>query len=61
MVSPHDSLNTLESKDHYVITPNLKFRDFKKEYLKKNKLIKNCKKIFVIIVKKTKNFLASWK
>ena len=35
MVSPHDSLNTLESKDHYVITPNLKFRDFKKEYLKK--------------------------
>ena len=61
MVSPHDSLNTLESKDHYVITPNLKFRDFLKGIFEKNKLIKNCKKIFVIIVKKTKNFLASWK
>lgn len=58
MVSPHDSLNTLESKDHYVITPNLKFRDFKKEYLKKNKLIKNCKKNFCYNSKENKKFLS---
>jgi|TARA_B100001059_G_scaffold236621_1_gene288324 UDP-N-acetylglucosamine 4,6-dehydratase/5-epimerase len=58
MVSEHDSINTIESKDYFIITPNLKFRDFKIEYLKKNKNTKLCKKNFSYNSKENSKFLS---
>ena len=57
MVSEHDALNTIENKDNYIIAPNLKFRNFKKEYLKKFKSAKCCKKNFSYNSKENKKFL----
>ena len=57
MVSEHDSINTIETKDSYIITPSLKLRNFKKEYLKKNKFAKSCKKNFSYNSKDNSKFL----
>ena len=51
MVSSHDSVNTIETKNSYIITPSLKFKNFKKEYLKNLGLQKTVKKTLAIIVK----------
>ena len=40
MISIHESPKTVEFKNHYVITPDLKLKNFKKDYLK---IKKNCK------------------
>ena len=38
MISIHDSINTLEAKDHYVILPNVNFFDYNKNiYISKKK------------------------
>ena len=58
MISIHDSPNTLETKNYFIITPTLKFRNFKKEYLKKNKSFKSCKNNFSYNSKDNKNFLS---
>ena len=58
MVSVHDSLNTIETKDSYIITPTLKLRNFKKDYLKKNKSSKSCKKNFSYNSKDNSKFLS---
>ena len=59
MVSEHDSLNTIETKDSYIITPTLKLRNFKREYLKKNKSSKSCKKDFSYNSKDNSKFLSA--
>jgi UDP-N-acetylglucosamine 4,6-dehydratase/5-epimerase len=58
MISIHDSPNTLETKNYFIIAPTLKFRNFKKEYLKKNKSFKSCKNNFSYNSKDNKNFLS---
>ncbi len=58
MVSSHDSANTIETKNSYIITPSLKFKNFKKEYLKKFKSTKNCKKNFSYNSKDNPHFLS---
>jgi UDP-N-acetylglucosamine 4,6-dehydratase len=58
MVSAHDSLSTIETKDGYIITPALKLRNFKKEYLKKNTSSKSCKKNFSYNSKDNPKFLS---
>ena len=58
MISIHDSPNTLEAKNYFIIAPTLKFRNFKKEYLKKNKLFKSCKDNFSYNSKDNINFLS---
>lgn len=58
MISAQESLNTIESKNFYIITPNLKDKDFKKEYLKKNKYFKACKEEFIYSSKNNSNFLS---
>lgn len=57
MVSVHDSINTLETKKFYVITPSLKFRNFKSEFLKKFKNAKSCKKDFCYNSRDNSKFL----
>lgn len=57
MVSSHDSVNTIETKNSYIITPSLKFKNFKKEYLKKFNSAKNCKKNFSYNSKDNPHFL----
>ncbi len=59
MISEHDSLNTIETKDGYIITPSLKLRNFKREYLKKNKSSKSCKKDFSYNSKDNSKFLST--
>ena len=58
MVSSHDSVNTIETKNSYIITPSLKFKNFKKEYLKKFRSAKNCKKNFSYNSKDNPHFLS---
>ena len=58
MVSSHDSVNTIETKNSYIITQNLKFKNFKKEYLKKFRSAKNCKKNFSYNSKDNPHFLS---
>ncbi len=57
MVSSHDSINTIETKNSYIITPSLKFKNFKKEYLKKFRSSKTCKKNFSYNSKDNPHFL----
>ena len=41
MISIHDSINTLEAKDHYVILPNVNFFDYNKDtYIGKKRKLK---------------------
>ena len=51
MISIHDSIYTLEAKDHFVILPNVDFFDYDlNSYIKikkKNKVQKIKKKIFL--------------
>ena len=60
MISIHDSINTLEAKDHFVILPNVDFFDYNlNTYLKKkNKSkYKKLKKKFSYNSQENKNFL----
>ncbi len=61
MISIHDSINTLEAKDHYVILPNVNFFDYNKNiYISKKKKLKykKLKKMFSYNSKENKNFLS---
>lgn len=58
MISIHDSPNTLEAKNFFIISPILKQRDFKREYIKKNKSFKNVKTEFVYNSRNNENFLS---
>tara|TARA_B100001175_G_scaffold317781_1_gene336400 strand:+ start:3317 stop:4357 length:1041 start_codon:yes stop_codon:yes gene_type:complete len=61
MISVHDSINTLEAKDHYVILPNVNFFDYNKDtYISKKRKLKykKLKQIFSYNSKENKNFLS---
>jgi len=59
MISQNDSLNSIEYKKYYVITPNSDFIGWdKKKYLKLNKNGKNCENEFSYNSKSNKKFLS---
>lgn len=46
MISYYESRNTIEAKNYYIILPSTADEKYKKNYLKKNKLLKICNKSF---------------
>jgi UDP-N-acetylglucosamine 4,6-dehydratase len=59
MISINESFNSIEFKNYFVIMPNLKLRDFKKEYKIKNKSGKLCPENFSYNSRNNKNFITS--
>ena len=58
MISQNDAINSIEYKDHFVITPNSKFINWdKKKYLKYFKSGKNCRDKFTYNSQINKDFL----
>lgn len=58
MISESDAINTVQFKDHFVITPNSQFIEWDiKKYLKKNKSGKICNKDFSYNSNNNKDFL----
>jgi UDP-N-acetylglucosamine 4,6-dehydratase/5-epimerase len=58
MISSSESLNTVEFKNYFVICPNSELINWsKKDYIKKNKLGKNCKSEFSYNSKENNKFL----
>ena len=50
MISLSESINTLEYKDHFIVTPNSEYISWSKDQYKKNMVEKSANIIFLIIV-----------
>ena len=58
MISQNDAINSIEYKNHYVITPSSEFINWDKQrYLKSNKFGKNCSSEFSYNSNSNKKFL----